>query len=735
MEEFDALMIRVNNIYYGRGKLVMSPEVQGEKRETPCDSSRATPGYVHDNPNKSNGACDDGHARTRPNGFGNSISVNNPSLGQVIVVDNVVDLSKNPECLGFEGSRKGHDSVGAVDLKMTEDCCDDHGKNQLRFISDSKATNPKPLVDSSKEGSGGLDVKKFDSPNKATIFDRRAGNRSVKSMFDSKVSRAADEHLVGSRHSGQVSENQQDSNLNSMESNNLEIKRQYFMPVKIDEKLLNNPWLSGEIVKQNKTQQKKDPGSFFTDASLVFRDKMKQWKSGHDIRRAWGELTRDILAADHIPQVVGSGVKGNDRDLNNNVVMEQSSIGNEEMTRPAPLQSNGKEAKISKWGYDDSKRGDGASTAEKFCLARSKEKNLSKSHGNLSSSLFESETELKRNEKDVSKDETNWRKISDTVLGHGAKLRPAKSLSSLIGHFESFIDDGKQRPFGQDKSECKKEESFLEGNGIGRREEEYNGDRYDVCGDRYDVCFGKQPAGTRRLIMRDINYTDGYLDNAIKDREEQSSKVVDSQMNGIDDSSCHGSLFSSTQPFTFDGKNVKKTNLKSLETVWSLSNGTRSVFNRTLGRLHPYDVVLGDRKQQREDGEEHGEVLVEKPKKAHESRFREVEKSKTSEGKLEFPSVIPSDDVNDFQMEKAHSMSMSDLAYNEELNAIKQSFYKERFERAASRPRIDEPSFEARIMKWRSLDELRMKFEANESESFEEGELEHFDGTLMEYDQ
>ena len=734
MEEFDALMIRVNNIYYGRGKLIMSPEITEEKHKSPCDGSRATPEYTHGNTDKSTDACDDGHIRTRPGEFENSISVNSPSLGQVIVVDNVVDLSKNPECLGIEGSRKGHDSIVAVDLEMTEGLCDDHGKNQLRFISDSKAASPKPLVHSGKVGFGGLDVNKFDGPNNATSFDKRAGNRSVKSMFDSKVSRAADEDLIGSKQSGQVSENQQGSNLTSMDSNNLEMKKQNFMPVKIDEKLLSNPWLSGEIAERSEAQQRKDPGSFFKDASLVFRDKLKHWKSDHDIRRGWGELARDILAEDHIAQVVGSGVKGDERDLNNNVAMHQSSKGKEEGSRSVPTQSIGKEANISRRGHDDPKKRDGASTAEKYCLARSKERSLSKSHGNLSSLLFDSVTEIKRNERDISKEGTSWRKVSDSALGHAAKLRPARSLSNLIGHFESCIDERRQRPFAQGKSECKKEESYAEGDCVGKRPEEYSGGRYDVC-------FGKQLAGAPRLIMRDIDYTDGHLEDAAKDRKEQSPKEIGSQVNGINDDSYNGRLYSSIQPLSFDGKNVKKSYLKSPETVWSLSNGTRSIFkeNKSLEerRLHLYDALLDDSKEQREDGEKRGEVLVEKAKNANEGRLRGVEKSKMLEGNLEMSSAIPSDNLTELEMEKTRlkRKSLSDLTYKEEPHPMKQSFYKERFKRAASRPKIDEPSFEARIMKWKSLDELRMKFEANESESLEEGDLEYFDGMLMEYDQ
>jgi len=727
MEEFDALMIRVNNIYYGRGKLMMSPENPNEKLDNQYDYSRATPELSCRTSNNKVDTGEDRHTEEQSSEVEKSAPLNKPSLGQMIVVDNIIELSQKPNCLGFEGSHKGQDLVVPVDLKMTDDSRENQRKDPLPFTNDTKVDNPRAIAKSKQKGSGTLDINTTDYPNSAKVVDQGPRNQSSKNMASSskmlsKVSdinigdngfpkkRISDGGLLSKKQSTQAFEHQDCNGLMSTDPTESERKHQSFhKPVKIDEKLLNNPWLSGEIAGRTEAQERKNPETFFRDTSLMFRDKIRQWKSEHDIRNGWEGLQHVEITEAQRSLGARPEDKSLEKDMNNNEAPQRNYSLRGGRSTSQRLTSNGYEVKVSKDDRIDPKMR-GGPLKDEFSFPRVKEQSLSKSHGNLSS-IGDKETEIKRNGGGMSRDDGGSRKFIDVVLATTSCLKPAKSLSNLIGHFESFVDEKKveQQPIRQDKQEvspCDEEKK--------KRVENFSSDRYDVR-------FEMQSARPHHRISQDLSVTDKGLGRDTKSRTEEKQTEPKGQRyeNNHD--------YFKNRAYNVDRKDVVESGLEWPKIFPSSSNGTKRAPNerQPFRSSNSYNAFLDAK-----DGEE------KTGNSRHKARdiLSDKEKLVASERNMKSMPMMSSERFKGSEVANSlldKEKPAVNLTQNEDKISTKYSAYQERLEGVGSRSRMYEPSFEAKIMKWKSLDELRMKFEANDNESLEDSDWGYSDDGML----
>ena len=832
MEEFDALMIRVNNIYYGRGKLIMSPEYPNEKPESSCSSSRGSPEHSHGISNNLNDKGETSDTDLREIEKENSISSRNHNPAKVFVLDNVVKLSQDSGCLGFEGSHKGHSSALDVDKEMTGPMGDNIGQNSLRFTKNDKASNSKPLLKSSPY-SGELNNTIAGRPSLKTYGSNRvgktAGAQSAGNMFDnwksgseisnnnmtgrslkdwktfasedsgnrigkvasgnlktSEVDRRRLDHDSGSNNPGSnrpdrgrvldvsgsrqgdsiadrrnVSDNSVRNNLDSSRScqepgnergsdvlsgrdalsgNSVGCGEQGSQirnakPLKIDEKLLSNPWLSGEIAERGEKQAQKRPRSCFYDASLIFRDKLRKWKSEHDICKGWDGLEKDVITECGVPQRDKFGIKNKQRDLNNNNELLGKNLTGRQEERTAVNEKSGGETKKF-WEErveekDEVGRARSPSKAEKLCLTKSK----SKSYGNLTSSFLEKQTGYQRDGEEVVRDKmTRDIKSFEPVPVNAAKLKPAKSLSNLIGHFEDLIDGTAIKdPESKERIAYPQERFCLD-----------HEDRSECMRDRHGGCWKKEVAELQPIIVKDIGLEEGGLEDVFKEKRGhgQGKDEMKGNLLGGYGNDYAGRIF----PKNGGSRNVnidaKGGFLEWPESIRPFGSRTVSVSsdNKSFRSLGSSDLTLNARDDSNERKAERSGPRAGKARWSL-SDNKGADFRQKSDRFGDDITVIPYENISDLgvnRMSFDKTKSMSDLTQTYEPLKRSHAFYKERFERAASHSRIDEPSFDARIVHWRSLEELRTRFEANRSESLEgresvEGsDLENVDGMLTE---
>ena len=719
---------------------MMSPENPNEKLDKQYDNSRATT----ERSRRTSDTDEDRHAEAQSSEVEKSTSSNMSRLGQMIVVDNIVELSQKPNCLGFEGSHKGQDLVAPIDLKMTDDSYENQRKDPLPFPNDTMVDNPRSVPKSNQESPGTLDISKTESPNSAKFVDQESRNRSSRSMAgnsklfgklsDTNVGstkfpkgRISDGGLLSKKQSIQASEHRDSNGFVPVDPTESERKHQSFhKPVKIDEKLLNNPWLSGEIAGRAEAQERKNPETLFRDTSLMFRDKIRKWKSEHDIRSGLEGLQHVELTETQRSLAARPEDKSSERDLNNNEIPQRNSSLRGVRGTSQRLISNGYEAKLSKDDRIDPKTRGGL-LKDGFSFPRVKEQSLSKSYGNLSS-LADKETEIKRNGRGISRDDGGSRKFADIVLATTACLKPAKSLSSLIGHFESFVDEKKIeqqqiRPDMQEVSSCDEEKK--------NRVENFSNDRNDVR-------FERQSARPHHRISQDMSVTEKGLDGDMNSGTEE--RQTEPKVQRCDNSH----FYFQDRAFDVYRKDGGESILGWPKMLPSSSNGTKRVpiesqsfggtkrvplESQSFGSSNPHNVCLDAK-----CGEEKAGASRYKDR----DNLRDKEKLVASERNMKNMPVMSTARVNGSEMVNSPLYKMiptADLTQNEDKMSTKYSAYQERLERVASRSRMCEPSFEAKFMKWKSLDELRMKFEANDNESLEDSDWEDSGDGMLTYNQ
>ena len=274
MEEFDALMIRVNNIYYGRGKIIMAPELsqKGSKK-----------GLIENQDFKGSGDRLDTVLAAKKH---HQPTDSGDSRGSPL---------RSPQRNGFEGDPSGR----VIDSKVSSAANDhvfepSHKPNLTAMVNISSREDRQDLLRSTVESQHSISFKPANKPRTVDFVDQPAkeslpGPKMEAVEFNQSCYHGED--VVDDDSYDIQSDLQADFSDSPISDNTRDTETKVVRS--IDKKLLDNPWLSGKIM-EGRTKESRNGYEFkenrFFDSSLIFRDKMKKWSS--DIRGKSSEDSR-----------------------------------------------------------------------------------------------------------------------------------------------------------------------------------------------------------------------------------------------------------------------------------------------------------------------------------------------------------------------------------------------------------------------------------------------------------
>lgn len=684
MEEFDALMIRVNNIYYGRGRLIMSPEYVLDKSESSCGSSCGTPEHSCE----TRGNHSDAKKEQQPSGttakeVGNSRFSQLSRATQFVIVDSDLGESRSSGCIGLEESHKGHDSVFAVDLKMKDGLHDNSEQNSSRLRKDTKLNDGKPQQKS-------IQVNSEESRRSLKGTSNKAGMNQEESIHLKKgffhVGKSACQISGSDVYSGNEDQRMMKTSKQiNDDAVDTDENYPYAKSRKIDKNLLNNPWLSGEIMEKKEKQM--NFGSSFSDASLIFRDKLRKWKSAHDIRYDWERSGKNIIDHDSCrPQNLKHR---NEIDLFNNEGLLRNST--KEKERGESCKPANRSQMLEDWmiGKDENEAGG----------TLKKEAKLMKSHGKLNSVV----KEIQESGGLATKAETGMQHIGRDYIPMPSRLTPAKSLGNLIVHFENLVDkSGSQDDMLNEKAGSSKDLNETYERGLAERE------KGRITSGRYDLCYEQPDRDACSMKMK--NYDDGGVDDVIKIKSGDELKCQRYNNN------YRGHVLAKIRPISICGGAAMRSCAEWPETIRPLDRGKingEGYSNNSTELCKEKQDGLRSRKESTELDERMSHRPFVSYDRFDVSHLRDL-------SRLRGVSPNATKSMADLTQENGIQQSQP--------RANRNSFYRERFERGASKSRLDEPCFDPKFIHWQSLEELRTKFEAKSEDSLDGKYLDTEDG-------
>ena len=697
MEDFDALMIRVNNLYYGRGRIVMSPECS-------LATSRNMDSSSSDDASCSS-TSDAGAAE-------NPVFSSNQTQSQVLVVDSIVNIGEKTT------NRRGQASGHRVEQKKSDFVTCGNGGRLKRALSDF-------------------------IPDRVV---RRASPDNFKGlMFDEN----------GNVRNSMVAVNREDFPKGEEEDKKLLPKEcEATIIHSVNGSLIQNPWVSGEINAKEKDREilniqrqavEKEP-------ALIFRDMLDTWKTSRDFWRTGDKVERpgkegslrmvdmESLVLDGIAKTYVDKTAGHaPRDVPNEPGKKLNKGVSKDACSERQVVEKEKEC------YTDPEFGDVTvgktmetqptkvhSRAEKSFLVRSKAGGISKSQGSLSMLIEEEDPRIAKGNLITTNKLVNLKQRltassnnpdfksfhpcsqSDAFL---ARLKPAKSVHNLIGRFEKIQDfetfDGSfdlaKRPKLWKSVEMLTEKST--GNIKPLVKENFI--------DNLDKSFRRQGRKSfQETFGSDIYHkTDEVFARPVLENERSRPRVTRGKsyplpLFGSNDSD-KGPIFVQKQQ-RLQGGTERRHNAQLLSRSNSQENLCRpdkkmpprslsseplsaAVFSNKIPSARKGDLILNPRV---------GSALS--------ADILLLEYDDRSSVSLD----SNYDNVSYKENLERKCLSMCDLSSGHR-GTSGHSFYKERFEKALSHSKVDLAAFDSSLVCWRSLQDLRRRFEAN-SESVNE---------------
>eukprot|EP00795_Rhopilema_esculentum_P011511 gene11511-21728_t len=699
MEDFDALMIRVNNLYYGRGRIVMSPE---------CSLATSR--------NMGSSSSDDASCSSTSSAGAaeNPVFPSNQTQSQVLVVDSIVNIGEKTT------NRRGQASGHGVEQKKSDFVTCGNGGRLKRALSDF-------------------------IPDRVV---RRASPDNFKGlMFDEN----------GNVRNSMVAVNRKDFSKEEEEDTRLLPKDcEATIIHSVNGSLIQNPWVSGEINAKEKDREilniqrqavEKEP-------ALIFRDMLDTWKTSRDFWRSGDKVERPVkesslrmvdmesLVLDGIAKTYVDKTAGHTpRDVPNEPGKKLKKCVSKDACSERQVVEKEKEC------YTDPALGDVTvgktietqptkvqSRAKKSCLVRSKAGGMSKSQGSLSTLIEEEDLRFAKGNLITTNKLVNLKQRltasssnpdfipfhpcsqSDAFL---ARLKPAKSVHNLIGRFEKIQDletfDGSfDLAYGNRPKTWKSAEMLTE-KSTGNIKPLVK----EIFIDNIDKSFSRQGKKSfQETFGSDIYHkTDEVCARPVFENERSRPWVTGGKsyplpLFGFNDSD-KGPIFVQKQQRLQEGTE-RRHNAQLLSQSNSQENSRRpdkkmrprSLSSEPLSAAVFSNKIPSARKGDLISNPQIGSAL------SADILFLEYDDGSSLSLDSNYDNISYKENL------ERKCLSMCDLSSGH-WGTSGHSFYRERFEKALSHSKVDLTTFDSSLVCWRSLQDLRRRFEVN-SESVNE---------------